>query len=150
MSVLQTFLPVAYHNFSVNTQIFNMALTQPTVSLNIIKYNEHSHALSLYDTVILMCLVLFIPAVVTAKWHENYSQDEIKTTHHSLNLCFIVTFFALAALPSKSYKLGPHLHRQSFPPAFRFFLYHCTGFLFSFLPPPPFFLSSHKTTDSLG
>lgn len=40
-----------------------------------------SHSPSLYDFVILMCLVLFIPAVVIAKWHENYSEDEIQMTH---------------------------------------------------------------------
>lgn len=32
---------------------------------------------SLYDVVILMCLVLFIPAVIMAKWHEKDSEDEI-------------------------------------------------------------------------
>lgn len=32
---------------------------------------------SLYDFVILMCLVLFVPAVAMAKWRENYSADEI-------------------------------------------------------------------------
>ena len=80
-----------------------------------------------------MCLVLFIPAVAMAKWSENYSADEIQMTHQRLHLCFNVTFFVLAALTTKFFKLGPHLHRHYFPPAARYFLCHYTGFLSFFL-----------------
>lgn len=112
-----------------------MTLTQPTVSLNFIKIMSRSPNPSLYDFVILICLVLFIPAVAMAKWHENYSANEIQMTHQRLHLCFNVTFFALAALATKFFKLGPHFHRHCYSPAARYFLCHCTGFLSFFLSP---------------
>lgn len=61
----------------------------------------------LYDFVILMCLVFFIPAVAMAKWRENYSADEIQMTHQRLHVYFNLTFFALAALATKWYKVVP-------------------------------------------
>lgn len=110
-----------------------MTLTQPTVSLNFIKIMTRSPNPSLYDFVILICLVLFIPAVAMAKWHENYSANEIQMTHQRLHLCFNVTFFALAALATKFFKLGPHFHRRCYPPAARYFFMslYWLSFLFS-------------------
>lgn len=81
----------------------------------------------LYDFVILMCLVFFIPAVAMGKWRENYSADEIQMTHQRLCVYFKLTFFALAALASMRYRLTP-LH--SFSPITRNFL----GRFIAFLP----------------
>lgn len=139
MSAATDLSPVA-HIFFCKHQNLDTALSRPTVSLNFIT----SPNPSLYDFVILMCLVLFIPAVAMAKWRENYSADEIQRTHQGLHLCFNVTFFALAALATEFFKLGPHLHRHCFPPAARYFLYHSDGFIsfvLVFFPLFSFFLT---------
>lgn len=95
---------------------------------------------------ILMCLALFIPAVAMAKWRENYSADEIQMTHQRLHLCFNVTFFALAALATKFFKLVLHFHRCYFPPQPDTFYVIVLVFFPLFFS--PFF--PHKTLNSFG
>lgn len=101
MSVLQPLL-LLHTIFFCKHSIFDMTLSQPTISLNFIKYNDHKPQSLLVRFGILMCLVLFIPAVPMAKWRENYSADEIQMTHQRLHHCFNVTFSAFLSLSLNS------------------------------------------------